>query len=59
MSPSVLETEGISVTGGGGVLFDDVLLQEVMHLVFTRMPRESDCTRFRSLLLSPLSFDRC
>ena len=48
--PSVPEMEGISTTGGHPFL-EDVPLMELIYLVFTRMPRESNSRRLRSLLL--------
>ena len=37
--------------GGGGILFEDVLVVEFMYLVFTRMPGMSYRRRLGSLLL--------
>ena len=48
--PSVPEMEGIFTTGGHP-FFEDVPLMELIYLVFTRIPRESNNRRLGSLLL--------
>ena len=48
--PSVPEMEGIYTTGQHP-FFEDVPLMELIYLVFTRMLRESNSRRLRSLLL--------
>ena len=51
---------GVGLGGGEGMsFFVSVLLVGFMYLVFTCMPSESYCRRFRSVLLCPLSVERC